>query len=212
MTDLITKSCPNLCSASDVTQSQSLDKKASITQVQTNTQQITNNVTAAVTNYINDKAPGGIGNSVSSDVNNISKTVSTMLQKNASTILNNASVDQSLKVNNYNLNMISQKQVSTQMLEALQNQTTYQNAVNNIATEIHASTKLSSTHIVIIVILVIVVLCVIVYMIHVYMKNKKSKSGSGAESRKSVSGADSRKSVSRSVSRSESRSISTHRR
>ena len=192
---LIKDSCPYICQISDISQNQALDRKTSIQEVQNNKQNIVNSVTAGVTSYVDNKAPGGIGNSVKVNTTNIGKSVSTMLQKNAQEILTNATVTQSIEAVNTSVNLVTQTQVSQQMLQALQNQTSYQNAVNNLATDITSTTKLSSVHIVIIVILVIVVLCVVAYMVHVYMKNKKSKSGGGTESRKS-----------------ESRSISTRRR
>ena len=166
--------CPNICTITDVSQNQTLDVDVSVKQLQHNNQQIQNNITSNITNNLDVKGQGGIGNDTTSNLKTINKVVSDYITKEAETTMNAVGQTQVINVGNVKVKMVKQEEVAKVVLNYLQKQKQYLDAVNSIANTVTQNTKVSGSHIIIIVVLVLLVLGVGGYIFYRYRKKRRA--------------------------------------
>ena len=151
--------CPDICTVTDVSQNQTLDAEYSIQQLQHNQQQIQNNIKSNIINNLDVKGQGGIGNDTQTNLNTISTQVGIYISQLQEDQWNNVGQTQSIDLGNVKVYMVKQEEVAKVVLNDLQQQTAYTDAVNSIANTVTQNTKVSgSIHIIIIVVLVLLVL------------------------------------------------------
>lgn len=170
--------CPNICSVTDVSQNQTLDVTVSVKQLQDNQQQIQDNITNNIKNNLDVKGQGGIGNDTQTNLDTISKQVGKYIQQLTDSQWNNVGQTQVISADGVQVYMVKQEEVAKVVLNALQQQTAYTDAVNSIANTVTQNTKVSGSHIIIIVVVIILVLLVLGVGGYIFYRNRKKRRAS----------------------------------
>ena len=170
--------CPNICSITDVSQNQTLDVSVSVKQLNDNKQQIQDNITNNIKNNLDVKGQGGIGNDTQTNLNTISTQVGKYISQLKDGQWEKFGQTQVIEGYGVEVHMVKQEEIAKVVLNALQKQTAYTDAVNSIANTVTQNTKVSGSHIIIIVVVIILVLLVLGVGGYIFYRNRKKRRAS----------------------------------